>query len=248
MKVYRIRDWAQHFENNRTRELKHLEWVPVPNRHDGDGFTELMDHPDAMSHYGAWHLILQVASKCDPRGTLLRDGAGGVKTPHTARSLARITRGDESVFTAAIERLLTIGWIECYDDPALACDIPAPRCGKVPMEWNGMEGNRNEGNGREQDALPADSILRMVRSIRTSRPEFSKLSEQVLEATISLCPKACRVQVVKDFTENASNMIECPKNPIGLLKAYIRKASESVAPDVEETIEQKRERLERKFR
>jgi hypothetical protein len=147
VKEYRIRDWDKHFENNRTRELKRLEWVPVPNKHDGDGFTDLLDHENGMAHYGAWHLILQVASKCDPRGTLLRDGAGGVKTPHTPQSLARITRGSAAVFEQAIERLITIGWIESYDNPAPSCGIPAPACGKVPMEWKGMEGKGNEEKG-----------------------------------------------------------------------------------------------------
>lgn len=141
MKVYRIRDWDKHFENNRTRELKRLDWVPVPNRHDGDGFTELLDHKNGMAHYGAWHLILQVASRCDPRGTLLRDGAGGGKTAHDEHTLARITRGSASVIKCAIDRLLSIGWLEVYDDAALIPHYPAPACGIVTMEGKGREWN-----------------------------------------------------------------------------------------------------------
>ena len=146
MTFYRIRDWAKHFENNRTRELKYMDWVPVPNKHDGDGFTELLDHPEGLSHYGAWHLILQVASKCEIRGTLLRDGAVGGKRPHTPESLARITRGDEKTFKVAIDRLVSIGWIEVCNNPALSCDNPAPSCGEVTTERNGTELNGTEGN------------------------------------------------------------------------------------------------------
>jgi hypothetical protein len=146
VKLYRIRDWDRHFENNRTRELKRLDWVPVPNKHDGDGFTELLDHPNGMAHYAAWHLILQVASKCNPRGTLARDtigtipqdGAGDCQTPHTPQSLARITRGDEKAFSEAIPRLVSIGWLEACGESR---HNPAPNCGKVPMEGNGREGN-----------------------------------------------------------------------------------------------------------
>jgi len=141
-----ICNWNVHFENNRTRELKKLDWVPVPNRHDGDGFTELLDHKNGMAHYAAWHLILQVASKCDPRGTLLRDGAGGVRIPHDAKSLARITRGDKKAFEEAIPRLISIGWIETYDDPAQIPQNPVPACGKVPIEGKGREGKGIEGN------------------------------------------------------------------------------------------------------
>jgi uncharacterized phage protein (TIGR02220 family) len=147
MTFYRIRDWAKHFENNRTRELKYMDWVPVPNKHDGDGFTELLDHPEGLSHYGAWHLILQVASKCEIRGTLLRDGAAGGKRPHTPESLARITRGDEKTFKDAIDRLVSIGWIEVCNNPSLSCDNPAPSCGEVTTERNGTERNGTELNG-----------------------------------------------------------------------------------------------------
>lgn len=152
MTIYRIRDWREHFENNRTKELKRMTWVPVPNKHDGDGFTELLDHPNGMAHYGAWHLILQVASKCDPRGSLLRDGAEGGKTAHTPQSLARITRGSAVVFSEALPRLLKIGWIE-------TCEYAAPSCGNPAVISHltdyGMEGNGMEQNGKREDGTAA---------------------------------------------------------------------------------------------
>src|SRR5689334_14443931 len=101
MATYRIRDWGKHFENNRTRELKDMRFVILPNKHDGDGYTELLDHKNGASHYGAWVAIVQVASKCEPRGTLLRDG----DRPHDSTSLARLTRLPKSVFDEAIPRL-----------------------------------------------------------------------------------------------------------------------------------------------
>src|SRR5215204_7119419 len=102
MDTYRIRDWGKHFENNRTRDLKALHFVILPNKHDGDGYTELLDHPNGAAHYGAWVAIVQVASRgshlaggcgnpagcCECRGVMLRDGAKA----HDPSSLARITR------------------------------------------------------------------------------------------------------------------------------------------------------------
>lgn len=95
-----------------------MDWVPMPNKHDGDGFTDLMDHANGMAHYGAWALIAQVAAKCDPRGTLLRDyrtrvrdGAESIKA-YDFESLARVTRGSVKVFEEAIPRLISIGWLE----------------------------------------------------------------------------------------------------------------------------------------
>jgi hypothetical protein len=51
---YRVKDWSKIYENNRTRELKRMDWVPIPNKMDGDGFTELVDHPNGAAHLGAW--------------------------------------------------------------------------------------------------------------------------------------------------------------------------------------------------
>ena len=108
---YRVRDWDRYFENNRTREYKQLAWLPVPNKHDGDGYTELLDHPNGTAHYGAWMLIAQVASKCEMRGTLLRDGG----RPYDAATLARKTRGSRQVIEEALPRLVAIGWLEIID-------------------------------------------------------------------------------------------------------------------------------------
>jgi hypothetical protein len=107
MIAYRVRDWSKHFENNRTRELKELRFVILPNKHDGDGYTELLDHPNGAAHYGAWCSIVQVASKCDPRGTLLRDGA----RPHDSSSLSRLTRIPKEIFDEALPRLISVGWL-----------------------------------------------------------------------------------------------------------------------------------------
>ncbi len=35
---YRVRDWGVHFENSRSRDYKKLDWVPIPNKHDGKGY------------------------------------------------------------------------------------------------------------------------------------------------------------------------------------------------------------------
>lgn len=106
--LLKIRDWEMHFENQWTREHKKLAFVPFPNKLDGDGYTELLSHKDGPAHFGAWVVIAQVASKCVPRGKLLRDG----NKPHDLESLSRITRFPQAVLNCAIERLLLIGWLD----------------------------------------------------------------------------------------------------------------------------------------
>ena len=173
MMAYRIRNWERHFENNRTKELRKMSWVPVPNKHDGDGYTDLMSRKNAMALYGAWHLILQVASKCEPRGTLVRDivnpapscgdaapscgDAAPSCAAHNGASIARLTRGDGQIIEAMLKVGIEIGWIEQFvmdnevtesrENPAPSCGNPAPSC----AEWKGKKGR--EGKGRE--AAPA---------------------------------------------------------------------------------------------
>lgn len=160
MTTYRIKDWDKHFENNRTRELKRLDWVPIPNKQDGDGYTELMDHPNCAAHLGAWYAIVEVASKCEPRGTLVRaipqegavipqEGAQGILgskitgKPHTPQSLARMSRIPATIFEEVIPRLVSIGWLEVCEIPQEGAAIPqegaSSRARAQGMEWNGIE-------------------------------------------------------------------------------------------------------------
>ena len=180
MTLYRIRDWPHLFENNRTRELKKLDWIPVPNKHDGDGFTDLISRPNGPALFGAWILILQLASKCDPRGTLIRNPAsscgniaskrGVVPMPHTAATISRITRCPEDLIQHCLEVLTgEIGWIDSIDMETWLLENPAPDCGKVtdtpPLGdrtsrvarvAKRSEANGSEGKGREAAAAPAN--------------------------------------------------------------------------------------------
>ncbi len=142
--ILRVAQWGEIYENNRTKDLKHMSWVPIPNKMDGDGYTELVAHSDGAAHLGAWLTIIQIASKCDPRGTLLRDRCA----PHTSGSLSRISRLPREVFEAVLPRLLLIGWLELisldYQHDAEISHDPAA----IPQDEhafrNGMERNGTE--------------------------------------------------------------------------------------------------------
>ena len=113
--LYRIVDWDKNFENHRSRARKVLNWVPLPNKHDGDGYTELVDHPNGAAHFGAWVVLVQIASKAEPRGTLVRSG----DIPHTCASLRRMSKLSEEVFEEVIPRLVAIGWLEVIETEEL---------------------------------------------------------------------------------------------------------------------------------
>jgi hypothetical protein len=146
--IYRVRDWSTSYENNRTRDLKRLDWVPIPNRMDGDGYTELLDHPAGASHLGAWLATVQIASRCDPRGTLLRDGG----KPHDFASLGRISRIPAAVFAESFPRFIEIGWLESIPNQSATLQegatIPQGDAG-FPQEGDASRARVPEGNGRE---------------------------------------------------------------------------------------------------
>lgn len=115
-RLYRVTSWNTIYENNRSRDLKKTDWVPIPNRLDGDGYTELVDHPNGAAHYGAWLAIVLIASRCNPRGVLLREGS----KPHTPHSLARMSRLPAEIFEESIPRFIDIGWLEVDESGILS--------------------------------------------------------------------------------------------------------------------------------
>lgn len=128
--ILRVRNWDAHYEVNRTRCLKTTLWVPVPNRLDNDGYLELVTHASGAAHLGAWLSLLQVASRCKPRGTLVRDDG----SPHSVETLARITRLPADVFNEAIPRLLSIGWIESIQgDGPIAHEVAETQHGNAGL-------------------------------------------------------------------------------------------------------------------
>jgi hypothetical protein len=137
MKLYRISNWDKFFENNRSRTVEELSWIRIPNRHDGENYTQVVNHQDGAKVFSAFILMAEVASKCDPRGTLIR-GSGH---PHTAASLSTVTRAPLEWFTCALSHLANhTDWVEVQE---------------VPDEWqrdvNGLPPNWQRGDERGEE-------------------------------------------------------------------------------------------------
>jgi hypothetical protein len=143
--IYRIRHWNELFENNRSRGLKRMDWVPMPNRMDGDGYTELMDHANGTAHYGAWNAVVQIASRCDVRGTLVRDDG----RPHDFHSLSRISRIPAAIFEEAIPRFIQLGWLDVISSETVTLQKSALIAQADAIERHGTDTSRARGNGTE---------------------------------------------------------------------------------------------------
>jgi len=170
--TYIIKDWNLHFENNRTRDIINLMWIPVPNKQDGDGYTEIMeDIKNGTAIFGCWIACLELASRCDPRGTLLR----GDKTPHDMASISRITRVPIQILKIAIPKLISIGWIITSDNPAPSCDNPAPSC----IEGNRIEGNRMVSKGKESKDKYLDFVFLTKIEHQSLKDQFPDIQERI---------------------------------------------------------------------
>lgn len=190
--TYRIKDWSVNFENSRTKELKELRYVMVPNKHDGDGYTELLDHPNGAAHFGAWCAIVEVASKCAPRGDLVRqDGK-----PHDSYSLSRQTRIPATVFDEVLPRLIDIGWIESDPQPlephSDSTFRPERRNSKPEgaaltrarvQEGIGGEGIGGDRKGKEKEKKEEGTAAAKKRqpgkAVQTPAPEFFPVTDNM---------------------------------------------------------------------
>lgn len=106
--LYIIKDWEKHFEVAQSRKSDRLRWVATPNKHDGKSLRRLMRLPEGLEIFGAWNLILQVASKCPVRG-VLADADG----PLTAADIADKTGAPADKIHHALTVCShdSIGWI-----------------------------------------------------------------------------------------------------------------------------------------
>ncbi len=124
MQVYRIKDWGRHFENAGSRKIKVLTWVAPPTRFHGGGYGRLMLHDDNLTLFGAWVLIVELASRMPVRGVLQKDGRA-----LEAADIAIQTRTDVKAIRRALDVLCTneIGWMELTEwDTNPTCQVAVP--------------------------------------------------------------------------------------------------------------------------
>ena len=100
-----IKNYSKIYENNRTRDLKTVKWIPLPCKLDGDGYCSIMDLEDGPAVFGAWIACLEVVART--KGIFIRSNG----EPHSADSLSRITRIDSLIISRMIMVCKEIGWL-----------------------------------------------------------------------------------------------------------------------------------------
>ena len=146
--LYRIKRWADIFENSETRKLRKLDRLQIPVDFCSKGYCLLMAEADGASLYGCWLALCGLATRGAPRGSLT-DSDG---SPHTPTTAALITRLPVSILTRAWDVLADprIGWLVLVsaitpqlppsqnDTARTADDLPTPP--RVPGESPGVPG------------------------------------------------------------------------------------------------------------
>ncbi len=152
--AYRIRNWNKHFENNKTRLLKTLTWMPVSTDLGSPGYAELVGgHPEGAAHFGFFIAMLEMASRGSPRGHL----SAGIRH-HDAASMALMCRMPIPMIETALLRLVNIGWVESYEESGTLVTDPAlnPALAGHLMGSTGNSVGRSEGRSvdRTEDRTP----------------------------------------------------------------------------------------------
>lgn len=163
MQVMRIANWSQAFETAENKKLVRLTWLALPTKQEGDGYTELMSaHENGCAHFGAWTALLQLAAKCTPRGTLVRN-LGGRLVAHDTGSVSRITRVPVEVLDEAVPRLHEIGWLEYIELEEVTQSAGKPSCqdgkpsaqdGKPVVTGEGRTGEDSTAQHSGGDGMP----------------------------------------------------------------------------------------------
>ncbi len=152
--MYRITNWDNLYETAETRKIKFLRWIPLRNRLDDDGASELLEHKDGVAHLGLWCALLQIASSDTfKRGYLTKSGPM-CRIGHNVQSIARKLRTTEKLVDVAINRLLQIGWLQEVADSCLNSEVNDCNTQEITgttQEKTRAELNRIELNRKEED-------------------------------------------------------------------------------------------------
>lgn len=100
--LYVIPNWEKDFENPRTRGIAAANYFLISNTFDGRRMRRLQRLENALPFYGAFHVILAIASKTQYRGVLIDD-----RGPMGAIDLAEKSGflDDVELFKEALEKL-----------------------------------------------------------------------------------------------------------------------------------------------
>lgn len=175
--TYSIRGWSDHFENAQSRKCVTLNWIRIGNQHDGKSFRRLMAKDNGPQIYGAWILLLQVASKCPVRGVLADEDG-----PLSAEDIAYKTGCPESVLADAMTVLTSkeIRWLETTENGSAieqTGSAVVADCQSAAARIDDAGDREEEKRADEKREVPAHPIQTADRS----QDDFTKVADELVQ-------------------------------------------------------------------
>lgn len=148
MSRYQIKNWNDHFENDRSRKREKCSFACVPNKQHGMGFLYIMSEQDGAAIYGIWCCIIGACSQQRFRdGWLTENGDMGGR-PWTAQDLAMKFRRPIQEIERALEVITSdrVGWVEDVCHRGVTVESPSSHLErkKEGKEEKGRESLQND--------------------------------------------------------------------------------------------------------
>jgi hypothetical protein len=148
MTTYRIPNWDDDFENNKSRPRENCRYVLLPNKQDGMGLTRILALKDGAAIYGIWCLIVGMVSRQrTPRAGWLTETGHPSGTPLAPDDLALRWRRPVAEVRRALEILSSnqVGWLQVPGGCPDGAEQVPDQCREGASEEKRIEEKRTEG-------------------------------------------------------------------------------------------------------
>jgi hypothetical protein len=192
---FRIRDWEKHFERDRSKQWKVLQWVPIPNK-QGKGYRKIMKEKNGLEIFACWIAIIELASKCEVRGDLSK---------YSIDDISLLTLIDENKLKSAIKYLSEVlDWIEVIKESSENLDIDVNKNDKHGMSntfdssilSNSILFNSIQDRGCGGKELPNPEFVECAELLRKRILEFRQ--QKIIESTIKAWCNDVRLMIKMD--------------------------------------------------
>ena len=192
-----IANWEDNFEIAQSRRRGgRLSWVAMPTRHDSRGYRKLIRSKDGVQHFACWVALVQVAARCEVRGTLASDSGVAL----TTEDFEAMTDIPSELFDAAIPILCAIGWLLCPKSEHARSEVGACSETDTTTVHNITVHNSTVHNKTEQYITGLKNQHRSIQ-IKEAKKVFDKIPSRKRRGYKAFC-RSYIEEVIEDGIEH----------------------------------------------
>ena len=235
--TYRIKNWDDHFETEKTRQYRHCQRITFTNNLNKIKRTRILKGRDGPGCLAVWFSICQWHStQSKPRKGYLTDNGKADGSPLDADDIGALIGIPARIVNIALQRLATdeIGWVEEIsvevglqdDHPRLQSPSSRPL---TPLRASSLTSSSTPHDLKEEEGPERSSGSTAPKSFEERIKEFSG---QVLNDKIMVTWEECypgvdiKSELIKWKTHWLSNPRKAPKsNFTASLNNWLKKAA-----------------------